>query len=618
MGAIVDSTKYPINYNKIIPALNFKDTDFRDVIRGIATEFKANVSIDNKIDNRISVSLYNISVLNALVVIAKDNNVDLTYDSLRFYIKIRIAKPKPEVPEPEPDISYNAKYNKISLELSSTPINKLVTKLIEVTNKNFLLTPGSNGNVTGKLKNIDFKNGLKSILQNNGFSYVIKDSIYYISRIPTLEDKGGNGPARSVNYTLICNKKNITVEAENIDANRILDDLANQMNLQVVKLATPTHKVTLRSIDTSLDDFLYYIFKGSDITSKIENNVIIVGKSSNKMLDNTKLIKLKYLRVDKMKDKIPDEVYKNVTKSISNEHNAIIVSGTKENVKYIEDYIRTIDKPVPQVMIEALVIDYNLDHLFQMGISAGKDSSTYRNKDKWFPGLDVTASGGSINRTLKDIGSFNVLGQDINVGKLGKLPDNFFMRLRMLEQNGVANIQSRPSLSTLNGYPASLKIGTIQYYVFKDILPVNSQSVSVVSTTSNYLEQQRFQKIEAFISFEITPWVGPDNQLTLDIKPSFQTPKGEFTSDLTEIPSINTRTLESTVRIKNGETIVLGGLIQEIESTTITKFPILGDIPLIGELFTDRSKQKTKTELIIYVTPKIYYEDEFNNLYFDN
>jgi len=134
---------------------------------------------------------------------------------------------------------------------------------------------------------------------------------------------------------------------------------------------------------------------------------------------------------------------------------------------------------------------------------------------------------------------------------------------------------------------------------------------------STFIEQERIQQVEASISFEITPWVGPNNQLTLEVLPDFQTPVGEFSPDKNLIPAINTRRLESTLRLNDGETIVIGGLIQEIESERESKIPILGDIPLIGALFTTTYKQTKKSEMLIYITPHIFYEDEAGLSYFE-
>ena len=104
----------------------------------------------------------------------------------------------------------------------------------------------------------------------------------------------------------------------------------------------------------------------------------------------------------------------------------------------------------------------------------------------------------------------------------GPMPSNFYVNLKALEEKGIANIKSKPILCTLNGHTASLKIGTVQNYVFDEILPI----ASTVSTS--YIQKETIQKIEANISFEITPWVGPNNEFNMEIKPDFETPVQPF------------------------------------------------------------------------------------------
>jgi type IV pilus assembly protein PilQ len=109
------------------------------------------------------------------------------------------------------------------------------------------------------------------------------------------------------------------------------------------------------------------------------------------------------------------------------------------------------------------------------------------------------------------------------------------------------------------------------------------------------------------VSLEITPWVSSSGEVTAEIHPEFNTPVGSFNSEVP--PTINSRVLDSTVRLKDGETIILGGLIQDVESVKLNKIPILGDIPIIGKLFSNRQTDKSKSELIIFITPYVFYGD---------
>jgi len=450
------------------------------------------------------------------------------------------------------------------------------------------------------------------LLQNNGFYISEKDSIYYITRSTYFSSLDPNATGGKSPYWVSAFKNKITIDVNNASLNHILDDISYQLNLQMIKLVPPEANVTIKCKEVPIESAMYYLFKGTQFTFKLENGTYIIGNKDVKNLDNVKLVKLQHIRADKLLENLPKNLFQNVTANIALEHNGLILMGSNDDIYSMVDYIKSVDQPVPQVMIEALVVDYNLDDLFELGLELGRgDSSKLMQQDSWFPGINATAGGKRVNKFLNDITDINLFGMNLDIGNLGRLPGDFFANIKMLEENGIANIKSRPLLSTLNGHTASLKIGTTQNYIFNEIMPVTNQ------LSSTFLERESLQTIEAFISFEITPWVGPDNQLTVEIKPDFQTPSGEFSPDKNKIPAINTRTLESTVRLRDGETIVLGGLIQETESTTISKVPLLGDIPILGELFKSRSKQTGKSELMIYLTPHIFYGDDFGVEYIE-
>lgn len=601
----------PPNSESIVTAINIKDTDIRDIFRSIALEYETNIVVENDINKKVSVSLFNIKLFDAVKVITVDNGLDFKYDSNRFFIsnkKVEVIEPPPPPPMADPKVEYSR--GKLSVDLPNVELKDFVNKLREKTKMNFLMTPGADGKISGTLTNIELETGLKNLLGNNGYYLISKDSIYYISRSAYYSSLENTNDVTKNAYWVSADGIAVTMDVTKAELSRVLSDLSNQLGLQMIKLAEPNSIVTVKCKEVPLKTAMDYLFKGTEFTYKNEKGVYLIGNKTSKGLEETKLAYLNYLRADQIKDKIPASIVQNVNISVSIEHNALVLSGSNEGINVIEDFINKVDQPVPQVLIEALVVDYNLDNMKSFGLTAGLgDSTTLMKADKWYPGVDVTASGKKINKLLNDIGSFSLFGQNIDVGKLGKLPDNFYMNIRALEQEGLANVKSKPILSTLNGHTASLKIGTIQNYVFKEIVPLTS------ATTTTYIEKESIQKIEAVISFEITPYVGNNGELTLEIKPDFETPVGSFSSDKEQIPAINTRSFVSTVRLKDGETIVLGGVVQESENNTENKFPILGDLPIIGKLFTSSEKSISKGELMIYLTPRIFYGDELTSLY---
>jgi len=172
-----------------------------------------------------------------------------------------------------------------------------------------------------------------------------------------------------------------------------------------------------------------------------------------------------------------------------------------------------------------------------------------------------------------------------------------------MAQEGKAIVQSHPQIATLNGHSASIKIGTTQYYLLESETIYPSQQSDLSKQTS-----QRFETIQADMSLVVTPHVSPDGELIVHVAPEFTTPTGDFSADVP--PTLNRRVLESTVRLKNGETIVLGGLIQNVQSKTIDKVPILGSLPILGPLFQNRKTEDRRSELMIYVTPYVHFGSE--------
>jgi type IV pilus assembly protein PilQ len=340
------------------------------------------------------------------------------------------------------------------------------------------------------------------------------------------------------------------------------------------------------------------ILRNTNFSYRESEGIYFVGEKTNKALMATKLIKLKYLRSDKILDMVPQSILSQATLKVMKEHNGVVVIAPGDVVAQAEEFFNQIDKPVAQVLIEAIVVDYDRSKGFELGVDAGfkgsRDTLSRSSTDILIPGIDIQFSGSQIKDALQ------------GVKNIGKLPSNFYLNLKALEQKGIANVKSRPLIATLNGSPASLSIGTTQYFLLKTTTPYRDQ------TQTYFQESQNFQTIEADIKLEITPYVGADGQITVEIKPDFRVPVGTFSSDIP--PTIAKRSMSSTLVMREGETIVLGGLIEERETESRIQTPILGSIPLLGYLFSSTSKSTRKSELIIYVTPHISYGEAFHNV----
>jgi type IV pilus assembly protein PilQ len=592
----------PPNSDAVIPALNFKDADIRDVFRAIAYEFQTNIIVDPAVSKRVTIALFNISVFDAVHLVTEDNRLECIWDNRRFYIKTPDKEPEPQPLVNTPDIRYSD--GRLYIDSRDVDIGIFVDSLGRISGKNILLTGGTSGVVTGRLQGIDFETGFQNIMRNNGFQVNTNDGIHYVSRhshYSHLSQQAGEG---SKPYWVSVAGDRITLDVRDVRISTLLNELSDRMGLSLVMFEQPDFPVNIRGLDMSLSRVFSLLFRGTDYTFKEEHGIYYVGRKDQRTLHNARLLKFKYLRASNVKELIPANLLQFVQINTVVEHNGIVMNGPEEYVSSLVHYLEELDQPVAQVLIEALVVDYNIDKTLEYGITAGKGEHPFVSTNaKYSPSVDLTGTGTWLNEVLGDLGNVELFGTGVSIdfAKLGKLPGSFYVNLKALEQRGLVSIKSRPVLSTMNGHTASLEIGTIQNYVFTEIMPITN----VTGTT--FIEKEVIESIEATISFEITPWVGPGGGLTLEIKPSFQTPVGQFTPDKRFIPAINTRTFHSTVSIKDGETIILGGLIHESEIDVESRVPILGSIPLIGKLFRSVRKESRKSELVIYITPRIDY-----------
>lgn len=403
----------------------------------------------------------------------------------------------------------------------------------------------------------------------------------------------------------------VTLDVTSAPLSRIIPDIIRQLNNDVVFYNELSGTVTARATAVTISTALDLLLRNSSFTFEENNGIYFVGEKTNKALTVAHLHRLKYLSAEHTLESIPQSISAQAAIKVSKEHNGFIVVASHDVQEQFRDYLKQLDRPVAQVLIEALVVDYDIsdgsDFGIQAGFSGAQDTTGYNRQGAIWPGVNMQFNGTAVNNMLKKAKSISLFGKEINLENLGVLPADFYLNLKAMEQQGTANITSRPLIATLNGHKATLSVGTTQYFLLKTTTPYVNQTQTV------FQESQTFQTIDADVKMEITPYVGSDGTITVEVKPDFRTPVGQLSSEVP--PTISKRSMSSTLIMREGETIVLGGLVQETESETATKVPLLGSIPLLGKLFSSTSKSKRKGELLIYITPHISYGEAFHSAY---
>lgn len=306
------------------------------------------------------------------------------------------------------------------------------------------------------------------------------------------------------------------------------------------------------------------------------------------------MFQLEHLKVEGLIDRLPENLTSELSLQMIEEQNGLLASGSTSALNAVEAFIETIDLPLPQILFETIVVDYFDEVGSEFGIDIGVGASRDSTVTQFYaPEIDAELRGSYVHRKFPNL--------QIRYPIIEHLPADFYIRLKALEREGKVRIRSRPQLATLNGNPATLTVGTTQYFL------IRSETTFAQQTVQTRISEQ-FETIEASMSLNITPWVTTTGEIITQIKPEFRTPQGVLNPELP--PTINHRIIDTTVRLLDGQTIILGGLVQESIHEEERKFPLLWRIPILGKLFVSKVQSSSTSELMIYLTPHIYYGEE--------
>lgn len=573
----------------IIPRLDFAGLRLADAITALARAYNLTIYIDSSVTGTISLRLDNVKLSDALMFIIKEHG--LSWEKTGAIIKLYKPQPPPVPPEPL-DITFAN--GRLSANLDGADISAVVDTLIDMTQRNIILEKGVRGNVTGKVSDLPVDKAIDVLMGANGFTVKTIDGITYIGNA----EPSAQNASISRGLSVRCKDGLVGVDITQSSLAAAISMIARECGISILYQTQIEGTVTARFSDKTVEASLTSLLINTPYTFKLADGIFYIGSRDSEDMFDSKLIMLNNLTAGVVEPLIPVSLSKLVKVAVVKEHNALLVTGPLTSITRIEQFIKEVDVPAAQVLFEVLVVDYNTTEHAEFNLMAnnfGSDST--RPGEIYYPNIDLNANGNDVNRSLRS------LERHLNISNLGTVGPDFFVRLQMLEQEGKANLRSHPQIAALNGHTASLQIGTTQYFLLesKTIYPSDQSNVSTQTS-------QRFEQIQADMSLKVTPYVSPDGELTVDVKPEFNTPVGALNADTP--PTINRRVLESTVRLKSGETIVLGGLIQTSNTIHIDKVPILGSIPIIGRIFQNRTSTDVQSELMIYITPHVYFGSE--------
>jgi len=289
--------------------------------------------------------------------------------------------------------------------------------------------------------------------------------------------------------------------------------------------------------------------------------------------------------------------------------NSLIIDATPEDYADLQNIIRKLDIMRNQVLVEVLIAEVSYDKTFDLGVEWKsienngfpdyENMGTGRNNAEGFGGS--TFDGGGLNNYLTSSEGQRSSGlSGLSLGFVQKvagsgssIPD-FAVLLTALQTNKDVNVLSTPQILTMDNEEASINVG--QNIPYKTKYEVG---------TSNTNAAQNIEYKDIGIKLTITPHISQEGMVRLEIDQSIITMAGDQVAGVALTPVTYTRETKTSVMVKNNHTIVISGLIRDNKTESISKIPILGDIPLLGLLFRKKSTSSTKTNLLVFITPRV-------------
>ncbi len=586
-----------------------------DFITSIAEEHELNISVDNDLNDIVNSNFYDVEVKDVLLFLVQKYNLEVSFlnSIISFSRRPPVEEKEPPKVEKPIDITYNERNDFLSLKLKNDTLPKVAEKITEVSNKNVVLAPNVKQlKVSAYILNRPFDQVMEMLAKSNDLILSKDENDFYFlekdenpqenqAASNTRRNNRKNGknptpPQSSGDLTVsLADSGYLNVRAFESDLTSMITQAADLLKVNYFFYDMPTEgTTTLLANDISFDELLEHIFKGKKYTFKETEGYYFIGGENTEGLRVTELIQLENRTIELVLASIPQALLEDIDVKEIVELNGIIAAGSKPRILELKEYIREIDKIVPMVQIEVLIVQYQKSFDVQTGLQAllGEDGRDIKTGGVLFPNTDVTLNSNSINNLIDGFNGFGIFN-------LGKVTQDFYANLSALESNSVVKLQSTPKIATLSGHAASVSIGQTSYYFEQTNRLINS------GISDNILQSGQWKSTEANLGVNITPHVSRDEQVTLTIsveKSDFLGRAGENAP-----PDKATQRFESLVRVKNNEMILMGGLDELDKQNSGTGTPFLSRIPIIKWFFSSRRKSDSKSKLHVFIKPTIVY-----------
>lgn len=371
----------------------------------------------------------------------------------------------------------------------------------------------------------------------------------------------------------------VTLRALKADIHRVVAELARSAGANVAVDDAVRRKVSMNLTGLTPQQVLQGIASGYGLALSSVGDVQMLSEGIPTDLPTygrsaTTSYPLTYVKVDDAASLLPPFLIEYLRRNP--QQNSIVVTAPRQMLDKIGRDLRSIDVAPPLIMVEVVAMEVTRD---------GSAESFLR----WaYGGPDTELSGNTRTGEVdyEEGESFGIAGGVVDTETLS-------LRIRGLLNQGSAKIHAQPRMAALNGETANILIGRDRF-------------IRMTYSSGND-QQERIETVRVGVSLELTPWTGGNGEITSDVECEVSNIV-EIDAD-TGIPRLSTRRAEANVRARDGETIIIGGLLQRQQERTERRIPILSELPLIGPLFRSASNTSTDTELVFLLTPRVIDTD---------
>jgi len=453
--------------------------------------------------------------------------------------------------------------SKISLDIKGMDIIDVLKLLSSEGKLNIVTGKNVTGRVSMFLKDVDVWDAFEIIIAANGLAYEIQGDIIKVMNARDYELTYGE---KFDDRKVLRTQKLEYANAKDVSA--ALAQIKSALGKVVVDEASNT--IIFLDVPERIKDMEEIIRETDTPTEPLE----------------TKVFDLNYAESDKLTEKIQEVLTKEVGIVKTDERtNKIVVIDYPGKLTQIGQIIEAFDEKTMQVLIEAKIIQVTLTDTYKMGIDWQLVASQ-----------DVNITAFNINRALSTGGAQLIAGKDSPTAT-----KDYRLVFDMLKTFGDVRTLSTPRITATDGQEAKILVGSKEVYVSDTV--IQGDSTQTVAENVNF--------VDVGVKLYVTPTINKNGFITMKIRPEVSSASREFEKqDGTKIPIVETSEAETSILVKDGVTIVMGGLMKNQHTKNVYKLPLLGEIPFLGSLFRRTEDTIIKTELVIFLTPHIISGDE--------